>query len=343
MIADDTGLSLGAVSLALRDHPSISPPTRARVQAAARRLGYHPDPKLATLMRHLRTSGGADYRETIAYLSFYGSHDEWRRFSQNDYYLGARDRAPGLGYQVELFHLGAPDMTAARMSRLLVARGIRGILLGPSPAPGARLALDWRRFATVTFGYSVAHPPLHRVTTDYYLGMRSALLHLEREGSRRIGLNVNARDDDKVLNLWRAAYALFQEKVPAASRVAINFTADGKGNLDEWLRHEKPDAIISAGCDFPRAYAELHGKSPPRGIRYVNLNLHHATAVSRGIDVDSYSVGRLACEHVIAMLQRNETGLPAQPNVLSFEGRWVTDHRAWLRSLRNRTPPEASS
>ena len=40
LIAAKAGLSGAAVSLALRDHPSIPPTTRARVKRLAERLGY---------------------------------------------------------------------------------------------------------------------------------------------------------------------------------------------------------------------------------------------------------------------------------------------------------------
>jgi LacI family transcriptional regulator len=340
-IARETGLSLGAISLALRNHPSIPRATCQEVQAAARRLGYHPDPKLATLMQHLRTRANVDYHETLAYLSFYENYDAWRRYSQNDYYLGTCERSRDLGYKVEVFHLGEPGMTAARMSRLLSARGIRGIFIGPTDAPECQLNLDWDRFAAVTFGYSVTTPNLHRVTTDYYLGMRTALQKLKAEGFSRIGLNINSKDDKKVLHLWRAAYAHHQETVPLKNRVPVNSTDDGKGNLDAWLRKAAPDAIISSGCDFPQAYEEICGRRPPASIRYINLNILHADKQSSGIDVDSFAVGRLACEHVVAQLQRNEIGLPPRPHVLMIEGVWIENYQAWRRSLGKRTQPQS--
>jgi len=48
-------VSVAAVSLALRNHPKISPQVRARIRATADRLGYHADPQLSTLMGHVRT------------------------------------------------------------------------------------------------------------------------------------------------------------------------------------------------------------------------------------------------------------------------------------------------
>jgi LacI family transcriptional regulator len=47
-------VSHATVSLALRNDPRISPATKRKVFAAARRLGYRPDPHLAELMDLLR-------------------------------------------------------------------------------------------------------------------------------------------------------------------------------------------------------------------------------------------------------------------------------------------------
>lgn len=338
-IAREAGLSLTATSMALRNHPGIAADTRSRVQALARKLGYHPDPKLATLMQHLRTQSGTEYHETIAFLSSHPDY-RWKSYSQHDYFLGACERAAELGYRVELFHLTEPGMTPARISSLLEARGIRGIMIGPFEQPGAQLDLAWDRFAAVTFAYSLTSPVLHRVTTDYYREMLSTLHRLTREGCQRIGLNVSIDDDAKVLNLWRSAYLFFEDNLQDASRIPINASPRGARGLDAWLRAHKPDAIISAGCDFPQLYELEHGKAPPKRIHYINMNLHHADHRSRGIDQDSWSIGRLACGHLVTMLQRNETGIPEQPQIISIEGKWVEDYASWLHSLGKRTKPE---
>ena len=46
-LARELGVSKNTVSLALRHDPQISTTTRERVQAAARRAGYTPDPVIA--------------------------------------------------------------------------------------------------------------------------------------------------------------------------------------------------------------------------------------------------------------------------------------------------------
>lgn len=329
VIAREVGLSLAATSMAMRNHPGISAATRLRVQEVARKLGYHSDPKLATLMQHLRTNSNSEYRETLAYLSTHSHYEDWKAYSQHDYYVGAANRALDLGYRVEIFHLGSPGMTPSRISQMLDARGVRGLLIGGFDYPEARLELDWERFAAVTFAYSITWPRLHRVTTDYYREMLTVLRRLEDEGYRRIGLNVKIEDDMKVIGLWRAAYLLYQASLPIKRRLRINI----KDDLIRWVQGQRPDAIISAGCDFPQDW-ETRCKQPIPSVRYVNMNIHHADCRSQGIDQDSATVGRIACEHLIAMLQRNEIGLPEQPQITSVEGRWIDEYDAWFASRK---------
>ena len=54
LIAAKAGLSGAAVSLALRDHPSIPPATRTRIKRLADQLGYRVDPNVSRLMAYLR-------------------------------------------------------------------------------------------------------------------------------------------------------------------------------------------------------------------------------------------------------------------------------------------------
>jgi LacI family transcriptional regulator len=340
-LAKVAGLSLSAVSMALRNHPDIAPKTRTRVRALARELGYHPDPKMASLMRHLRKGAANEYRETIGFLSSYANYDEWKTFPQHDAYLGALARAEELGYRLEIFHWGEPGMRPGRLSQLLVARGIRGLLISAS-LPKTRLRLAWENFAAASFGYSLESPHIHRITSDYYFAMVTALRHLKKEGCRRIGFNLNAADDAKVLGLWRSAYSLFQESVQPDRRIPVNMTRHGHGSLDGWLRQHRPDAIISSGCDFPIDYEAIYQRSAPGDIAYVNLNIRRADERSRGIDTASYELGQLGVGHLVTMLQRNETGLPNDPQTLSIHGKWVEDHDAWARRRGNLTPSFAS-
>ncbi|GAT32726.1 LacI family transcriptional regulator [Terrimicrobium sacchariphilum] len=331
-IAREAGLSLAAASLALRNNPRISAATRLKVQQIAKRLDYHPDPKIATLMQHLRAQGASEYRETLAYLSSYPSYDAWNWMPHHDYYLGAAERALELGYRLDLFHLSAPDMTPARMSRLLVSRGIRGLLVGGFDKLGVSLDLDWKNFAAVAFDYSLQSPLLHRAANNHYNEMLALLERLSRAGCQRIALNANSGDDAKVLGLWHSAYLRHQEYLPKSRRLPVNFSPDGRGNLAAWMEKVRPDAVVSAGFgDFCVDYEKVTGRQPPSDIRYANLNIAYTDGRANGIDKLTPIIGRLACEHLVAQLQRNEIGLPSHPQIISIEGQWVEDFTEWKR------------
>ena len=67
-IARRAGVSRMAVSLALRGRPGVSPRTRQRVLAVAKRMGYAPDPELGKLMARMRQKISNEVKSCLAYL-----------------------------------------------------------------------------------------------------------------------------------------------------------------------------------------------------------------------------------------------------------------------------------
>jgi transcriptional regulator with XRE-family HTH domain len=68
MVADRAGVSVAAVSLALRGRKGVSEATRARVEAVARELGYTLDPAASLLAAHRRRVRNPLRRPLIAWL-----------------------------------------------------------------------------------------------------------------------------------------------------------------------------------------------------------------------------------------------------------------------------------
>ena len=64
-IAKAVGLSHVAVSLALRDSPRVSPARRAKVKAMAKKLGYRPDPMLASLAAYRQSKRRPKLQEAL--------------------------------------------------------------------------------------------------------------------------------------------------------------------------------------------------------------------------------------------------------------------------------------
>src|SRR5688572_11182124 len=99
-VAAAAGVSKATVSLALHDDPRITAEVRAKVQEAARRLGYRPNPLLAVHMAHLRTSRPARWQATLGFLVQLPK-EAWAEQALRPpglSYAGALERARALGY-----------------------------------------------------------------------------------------------------------------------------------------------------------------------------------------------------------------------------------------------------
>src|SRR4051812_25070839 len=78
-IAEMAGVSIATVSLALNDHPRIPDATRRRVRAAARRIGYKANTKVAELMGQIRSSRVPAVAACLGVISFYESQQPWKQ------------------------------------------------------------------------------------------------------------------------------------------------------------------------------------------------------------------------------------------------------------------------
>src|SRR5690554_1647561 len=99
-VAKAAGYSKSAVSLALRNHPSLPDATKNRIREAAERLGYRPDPTLRALA-HYRYGNTATGAPVIAWLSNWPSRDQWKQGLWGEHFAGAVHQAEQLGYRIE--------------------------------------------------------------------------------------------------------------------------------------------------------------------------------------------------------------------------------------------------
>ncbi|MGH7955475.1 MAG: LacI family DNA-binding transcriptional regulator, partial [Opitutaceae bacterium] len=202
-IATRIGASHTTVSLALRNDPRITPATRQRVRRAARELGYHVDAVVSSLMARLRTMRAKPVQATLGFVTAWPTRNGWRSASNlQRFFVGAERRARDLGYALDELWLDEPGMTGERMTRILRARGIRGLILNSLPAAGGTLRLGWNHFACVTKGLTVVHPPVHRVVSSHYEDMQLVLHELARRRYRRIGLVLSEALSVRVDRAW---------------------------------------------------------------------------------------------------------------------------------------------
>lgn len=327
-VAAAAGVSPSTVSRALRNHSDIPPATCERIQALAQTMGYRPDPLISALLARRFQKSGAEIG-TIAYVTAFSTRDGWRYGFFRDVFEGAGEQALKRGYLLEPFWLKEPKMTGRRLSQILVSRGIRGLLIPPLERAYGHLRLQWEHFSCATVGYSMIRPSLHRATAHHFHNTLLALRSLRQAGHGRIGIVLGRSTNRKVGENYLAA-ALFYQQHYGKRSLSILVSGDQDKSLSDeeirrrvrerierWIEKERPDCLYG-----PRYIGSLNLTLPSemrvalQGYSPYDLRLPH-------IDEKPRLVGAAAVDLIIGQIQRNETGIPADPKVVMVEGRWV--------------------
>ncbi len=322
-IAQRADVSVAAVSMALRNHPRIPDGTRERIQRLALELGWRPNPLLAEAMSAIRSGQPVSERVTLAWVTAHSKRDGWRRvpFFRRSF-EGASRRAAAAGYRLDHFWLGDADGHAARLSDILVARGIVGLVVAPLPKPSA-LALDWNHFSAVTIAYSLTAPRLHRATDNHVSSARLAVTSLASTGRRRIGLALEGISERRVNGLWTAGYLLETHDGDQAGGPQIHRPAQlEEGAFIEWIRRSRVDAVVGTDARLP-VWLRAAGVRVPDDVAYADLDVPAADGSLAGIYQDAEGIGSAAIDLVAGQLLRHERGLPECPKAISIESRWV--------------------
>lgn len=317
-------LSVATVSEALRDKPRVNAATRMRVQRAAEQAGYRANPLLGAALSAVRRGRHQHYRGTLALIDTDEENPAHYLLFHREIAAGAERRARELGFQTELFWLGerAPALPLKRLPGILHARGIAGAVLLPFNTAQDFSGFDFSRIAAVQMDHSLLRPRLHTILPDHYLSMNHALERLTRLGYRRIGLALEERKDARVKNKWSAAFhGFFRGEAPAAAQPALIVPQLTPELLLAWFRRHRPDAIVGHVQAIVDWLGPI-GVRVPEDVGFFNLNLTERTAPCAGLDLAPERLGAAALETVVAMLHRQERGIPAFPQTITLEAIW---------------------
>lgn len=323
-VAERAGVSLMTVSRVLRNHTSVAPATRVRVARAAEELGYRTNPLVGAWMAHLRSSTARQtQKQIIAFLTWESAPAVFENsLTVRSYYEGARERAEQLGFELRSFGMDQPRMTGKRMSTVLQARGIVGLLIAPVPSPVDTIAMEWERFSAVCFGYSMQEPNLHRVTNHQIHSIRLAVAELTRLGYRRIGLALELAKDVRVDYNWTSGFLPYQMSLPVADRIASFLPPKmEREGLLEWVSRERPEVIVGGRPDMIE-WLRAVGKRVPEDIGFATLEWYQENGDIAGVDQNSRMVGSAGLELVVEQLYHNQRGLMETPKVVLIESRW---------------------
>jgi LacI family transcriptional regulator len=330
-LAQLAGVSIATVSLALRNHPSLPLKTRRKIQRLAKQTGYRYDPLVARLMTQLRTNRVKRSTDVLAFLTTWPTrHDERVYLSEGthhtNYLAGIRDRATKLGYDIDEFWTKEPGLTSKRLSRILQARGIRGIIIPPLIRSRGHVSLDWQYFATVALSFTIVKPDTHRVCHSCYNGMQLALRRLKQRGYRRPGFATHFEQSDRVNSSWLGSYLAHQFTLPAKAKIAPLLSRKlTHEEMKTWVEKYQPDVILS-NISVPYRLLKDLGYDIPRDIGFASLDRGAEIAATplnlAGIDQQDFQQGVAAVNLVVEQIQNNTLGLPSTPVTLHVDGIW---------------------
>jgi len=331
-IAAAAQVSTTTVSLALRNHPRIPAPTRLRIQALGRQMGYCPNPSVTNLMTQVRSGGRVRYRETLGWINPHGRPDHYVNMKlvgleyHQRLWQGALHRAEQLGYALESFWLRAPNMSAQRMSAILATRGVRGLLIPPLPRPKGHLSLDWSNFSVTALSYTMVRPQFHRVVPDHHHNIQVILRTLRHRGYQRIGLLLPVQYDERLENRFRAGFYFYQQNVPRAERLPVLICPPRayEEKCADWLGKYQPDAVITLGTF--RNLRAIDIGDPDYSERLAIVLMGCGAIRDSGftvMDENPFRIAESAVDHLAGQLGRNESGLPERPETVLIKGTWI--------------------
>ncbi len=329
-IAKRAGVHVTTVSLALRNHPSLPASTRDRIKELAKEMGYSPDPALSSLIAYRSGARATRNRHVLAYLTHWPTQWGWKAAPAHaEFYTGAETKAAQLGYQLEHFWLGEPGLSHQRMSDILRARGITGLIIASHIQEADHaLHLDWSRFSAVKIDHLPHEPELHFVTNDQRAIAQLAMRRVIAAGYRRIGLALFDAWDHDVDLAWSGGFLPEQQRLQPADRIPPHFfRKPGPDNqapraaFEEWFRHYQPEVLMGYGPHLLGRLAAMNVRVPT-DLAFVDVLLGDTSGRIAGVRQNCLRVGELAVEILVGQMHQHIYGIPAFPTGTLVEGTW---------------------
>ncbi len=323
-IADAAGCSRMTVSLALRNSTHLAESTRLRIQKLAREMGYSPNPLVSTLMA--QRAGRKDENGRIP-LALINTFENFSDFQNVEFYRllldGIRSRSRTLGYYAEVFHLTHRNkMTPRQLDRILLNRGIRGIIILPVASPELTFDLSWPHYSTAAIANTWHGVPVNRSAPDLFGNANFLFTQLLNQGYHRPGLLIAQEVHIRTRGIEAAAYYLFlKEKDLPEIPVLVRTQDTTEQSVLDWLEQYQPDVVVGHGNET--RILKRTGWKVPDEIAFANLNLLPSQYDSFcGMDPQPALIGEQAVDLVVSCLHRNEFGLPEHPRVAIVSGQW---------------------
>lgn len=329
-----TGLSKTTVARALKGESKVSAENRRRILEVAAAQGYQLDPNITNLMARLRMRRRGRQSVNLAWLRY----DEDPSIPQQtpwfqNIWAGALERAESLGFVMDQVIERCGTTTPERLKKILLARGVVGLLQGPPWRHLAFKDFDFSPFAAVIAGEANEDYSHHRSCPDHFHNMGILLHELRARSYKRIGLLLAPYIHAVSGEQFVARFEYEKTRWPAADRIPWFPDMRHTGQaLKEWVERWRPDVIICADNRIVHWLATL-GLQVPQDISVAHLNLAGDVPGWAGIDQNHRIIGSSAVDMLAGQINRNERGKPDHPKEINIRGKFVEGFT--IRAQRN--------
>jgi LacI family transcriptional regulator len=331
VIAERLNVSKVTVSMALRDDPRVAKATKERVRQVATELGYTPNPRLGKLMAELaRSRVAGDRTGELAFITSFDTEFAWRKsYHLNGCFEGAKRHAETLGYTLTPFWSLSRRFESGRLSELLLARGIEGVIIAPLGyrllfSPEASLDFDWNRFCNVQIGATLAKPALHLARHNHFSGMTLCVESLEALGYRRIGLVLSEEGDLRSHHLWCSAYLSWRawRKMETELPYFIFAGEIDRPKMAAWIEAHAIDAVVAMDTLPLQTLRDLKIDVPGE-VGFATLDHNKQDMSICGIHQHAEAIGAAAVDQLVQSIRKGETGIPELPKQILVGGKWI--------------------
>ena len=338
-IAAKAGVHVTTVSLALRDHPSIPPATRARIRDVAKTYGYQRDPLLDALNFH---RARRNQQARVVGSAFVVHASTTRLFGGNHYqplvYAGAKAAAEARGHTLDIFVVGPGHLAPARLNTILNARGISGVLLSTFEIDIEQLSLDWAQFCAVKIECLHLTPHLDAISNDQLQVSRLAMQQLRKLGYRRIGLATAREDQTRLAESFGMGVLIEQASLPEAERVPPLFFGLAEvpqlpSLIPAWMRANHVDVIISNWAELFDTFATA-GIRLPEDVAFACLDIPPSMPHVSGVVQNHRLVGLRAMQQLAIMTDAYQRGIPESQTITYIPGYWQNGNTAPQKARR---------
>lgn len=322
LIADSAGVSVSTVSRALANHPRISADERLRIQNIASKLGYAPNPFVSALMAHRRNRKEDTLKGTVALMDCFLTYPEWKNKLIETIPWGAAiiRKAKQLGYNTEIYRLS--EMSPTHVERILRARNITGLILGPSQTNKIPATLHWDRYCMATVGYISEAPFLHSALNNDYQSMVSILNGAIAKGYKRIALATDNTVYRIIGEAWLSAFLTVRHLNPSLDWPEPYLSGNGSvTDFLSWLEATKPDLVISTIRVFYLGVLQS-GYSIPRDMAWIHLHELSDHPETAYLEHNPDALASAAVNLVVGQILRNERGIPEHPMKVLIQDRF---------------------